>query len=79
MEDYATTRKVAGLIPDGVIFLSLNPFGGTVALGSTQSLTAMNTRDISWEYRRPEHRAENLTNNMCRLSRNSGSRKLLDP
>ena len=46
----ATTRKVAGSIPDGFIgiFHWHNPSGRTVALGSTQPLTEMSTRDISW-------------------------------
>jgi hypothetical protein len=46
----ATNRKVAGSIPDGVIgiFHSHNPSGRTMALGSTQPLTEMSTRDISW-------------------------------
>jgi hypothetical protein len=39
--------KVAGLIPDD-IFYSHNPFGRTVALGSTQPLTELSTRNISW-------------------------------
>ena len=46
----ATSQKVAGSIPDGVIgvFHSHNPPGRTVALGSTQPLTQMSTRNISW-------------------------------
>jgi hypothetical protein len=46
----ATTRKVAGSIPDFVIriFHWRNPSGRTMALGSTQPLTEMSTRDISW-------------------------------
>ena len=45
---YATIRKVAGLIPDGVIgiFRWLNPSGRTMALGST--LTEVNSRVICW-------------------------------
>jgi hypothetical protein len=45
----ATNRKVAGSIPDGVIGISHwhNPFGRTMALGSTQPLTEMSTRNIS--------------------------------
>ena len=45
----ATSRKVAGSIPAGVvgIFRWHNPYGRTMALGSTQSLTEMNTRSIS--------------------------------
>ena len=46
----ATSQKVARSIPDGiiVIFHWLNPSGRTLALGSTQSLTEMNTWNISW-------------------------------
>jgi len=46
----ATSRKVAGSIPDGVIeiFQLHNPTGRTMALGSTQPLTEMSTRNISW-------------------------------
>jgi hypothetical protein len=43
-------QKVAGSILDGVIemFHWHYPSGRTMALGSTQSLTEINTRDISW-------------------------------
>ena len=46
----ATRRKVAGSIPDGVtgIFHWHNPSGRTMALGSTQPLTEMSTRNTSW-------------------------------
>ena len=46
----ATNRKVAGSIPDGVIgiFHWHNPSDRTEALGSTQPLTEMSTRRISW-------------------------------
>ena len=46
----ATNRKVAGSIPAGVsgIFHWHNPSDRTVALGSTQPLTEMSTRNISW-------------------------------
>ena len=42
---------VAGLISDGVIgiFHWHNPSGHTVALGLTQPLTEMSTKNISWE------------------------------
>jgi hypothetical protein len=45
----ATSRKVVGLIPDGVIeiFHLHNPSNHTMALGSTQTLTEMNTSNIS--------------------------------
>jgi len=46
----ATSRKVAGSIPDGVIgiFHWHNPSNRTMTLGSTQPLTEMSTRSISW-------------------------------
>jgi hypothetical protein len=50
LRHYATSRKVAGSIPDGVtgIFHLCNPSGRTMAVGSTQPLTEMSTRNISW-------------------------------
>jgi hypothetical protein len=46
----ATNRKVAGSIPADVIglFQWRNPSDRTIALGSTQPLTEMSTRSISW-------------------------------
>ena len=46
----ATSRKVAGLIPDGIIgiFHWYNLSGSTVALGLTQPLTEIFTRNFSW-------------------------------
>jgi len=43
-------RKVAGSIPDGVIgiFHGHNPSSRTMALGLTQPLTEMSTRNVSW-------------------------------
>jgi len=47
---WATSRKVAGSIPDGIIgiFHWHNPSGRTMALGLTQPLTEMSTRNLSW-------------------------------
>jgi len=47
----ATSRKVAGSIPDGVIgiFHWHNPSGRTMTLGLNHPLTEMSTRNISWE------------------------------
>ena len=44
------SRKVVGSIPDDVIgiFHWHNPSGHTMALGLTQPLTEMSTRNISW-------------------------------
>jgi len=44
-----------------------------MALGLTQPVTDMSTRNISWGYRRPVRRADNLTTFMCRLSWNLGT------
>jgi hypothetical protein len=46
----ATSRKVAGSIPYRVvgIYHCLNPSGRTMALRSTQPLTEMRTKGISW-------------------------------
>jgi hypothetical protein len=68
---YCTTnRKVAGSIPDDAIgiFNSHNPSGRTLALGLTQLLTDVSTRNISWGLRRPIGRTDNLATLMCRLS-----------
>jgi hypothetical protein len=47
----STSRKVKGSIPNGVIgiFHWHNPYGRTMALGLTQLVTEMSTRNISWE------------------------------
>jgi hypothetical protein len=46
----ATNQKVAGSIPDGVLefFIDIIHSDRTMALGSTQPLTEMSTRSISW-------------------------------
>jgi len=46
----ATDRKVAGSIPDGVIriFHWHNPSDRAMARGSSQPITEMSTRNISW-------------------------------
>jgi len=69
---YPTSPKVAGSIPGGVngIFHWHNPSGRTMALGLTQPLTEMSTRNIFWVYRRPVLRADNIIALMCRLSWN---------
>jgi len=48
----ATRRKTAGFIPSGVagIFHWHNPYGRTMALGSTEPLTEMSTWNISWRW-----------------------------
>jgi hypothetical protein len=48
-------------IPDDVHFFNLaNPSSRTMALGSTQPLTEMSTRNLSGGKKRPAHRADNL-------------------
>jgi hypothetical protein len=49
LRHHPTSRKVAGPIPDGVIgiFHWINDSGLTMALGSTQQLTEMSTRNIN--------------------------------
>ena len=71
----AKSRKVAGSIPDGVIgiFHWHNPSCCTMAMGSSQPLTEMSTRNISWEERRLVRRADNLTTFVCRLYWNLGA------
>jgi hypothetical protein len=46
----ATNQKVAVSISDGVMefFIDMNPSDRSMALGSTQPLTEMSTRSISW-------------------------------
>jgi len=59
----AINRKVACSIPDDVIgiFHYHNPSDLTMELGSTQPLTEMNTKSISWGKKRPVRKAVNLT------------------
>jgi hypothetical protein len=62
-------------IPNGVIgiFHWHNSSGRTMALGSTQALTEMSTRGISWGWRWPVHKADKLTTFMYRLSWSLGA------
>ena len=64
----ATSRQVACSIPDGIIgiFHWHNPSGHAMALGMTQSLTEMSTRNITVQ------RADNLTTFTCWLFWNMG-------
>ena len=55
----ATIRQVAGSIPAGVI-------GIFHLYESTQPLTEMSTRSISWGSRRSARKADNLTTILCR-------------
>jgi len=49
-----------------------------VVLWSTQPLTEMSTRSISWGYRRPVRKADNLTPS-CAVVTKSGNLNFLDP
>jgi hypothetical protein len=59
---YATSWKGAVSIPDEVIgFLNRpNPSYRSMALGSTQPLTEMSTRNLSGRKVRPARKADNL-------------------
>jgi hypothetical protein len=71
----ATNRQVAGSIPDGVsrFFHWHNTVGRTMALGSTQPLTEISTRNISWGVKAAGAYGLQPTTFMCRLSRNLGA------
>jgi hypothetical protein len=62
-DNYATSWKFAGSIADEVIglFIWPNPSSHTVALGSTQPLSEMSTRNLPGVKERPAHKADNLT------------------
>jgi len=81
LRHWATGRKVAGSICDGVngIFHSYSPSGRTMVLGLTQSLTEMSTRNISWGagLRRPVRTA--VITFMCQLSWNLGALTFWNP
>ena len=79
--DCATSRKVAVSIPDvvTVIFYWHDPSGRTMALGLTQPLTEMSTRNISWGKRRPVRRVDNLITFMYQLSWNLGASTSWNP
>ena len=79
---YATSQKLTGSIPNGVleIFYWHNPSGLTMALGLTQPLTEMSTRNISWGLKAASACGwHNLTAFMCRLSWNLGASTSWNP
>jgi hypothetical protein len=59
----ATSRKVAGSIPDEIIgfFSWPNPSSRSMALGSIQPLTEISTRNLPGGKGRPVREADNLT------------------
>jgi hypothetical protein len=60
---YATSRKAVDSIPDEVIgfFNWPNLSSRIMALGSTQPLTEMSTRNLPGSKGRPARKADNLT------------------
>jgi hypothetical protein len=63
LRHYATSRKVAGSIPDEVVglFNLPNPSSRTMALESTQPLTEMSTRNLSGGKGRPARNSDKFT------------------
>jgi hypothetical protein len=70
LKHYVTSPKVAGFPP-----IESLRFYIQLTLGSNQSVAEMSTRYIFWG---PVHRTANLASLMCRLSKNAGSRSLLE-
>jgi hypothetical protein len=64
LRHYATSRKVAGSIPDeGIGLFNLpNPSSRTMALGSTQPLIEMSSRDLPGCKRWPARKADLTAN-----------------
>jgi hypothetical protein len=55
------TGRLPVRVPDEVEFFNLpNPSSLTMALGSTQPVTEMSTRNLPGGKKRPAHRADNL-------------------
>jgi hypothetical protein len=77
----ATKQQVAGSIPDGVSGFSHwhNPVSCIMALGSTQPLTEMSTRNISWGVKAAGAYGWQPTTRMCWLSRNLGASTSWNP
>jgi hypothetical protein len=62
IHEYQMLTKVAGSSPDEVdFFFNLpNPFSRTMALGSSQPLTEMSSRNLPGSKGRPARKADNL-------------------
>jgi hypothetical protein len=59
---YAISRKVAGSIPDVIEFFTWSNISSrTMALGSTQPLTEISTRNLPGGKGQLAHEADNLT------------------
>jgi hypothetical protein len=63
LRHYATSRKVAGSIPDEVIgfFNWTNPSGRIMATESSQPLAEMSTRNLPGGKWSPARKADNIT------------------
>jgi hypothetical protein len=67
-------------VPDEVDFSKLpNPSSPTMALGSTQPLTEMSTRNLPGGKKRPASRADNLAPSMSRMSEIVGASTSRNP
>jgi hypothetical protein len=77
----ATSRKVAGTIPDGVtgMFHLHNSSGHTLALGMTQPLAKMSTRNISWGVKAAGAQGWQPYHLLVPIVLKSGSLSLLEP
>jgi hypothetical protein len=81
LRHYATSRKVAGLIPNEVIeFFNLhNPSSPTMVLGSTQLLIELSTRNLPGGKGLPVRKADNLTAIWAEYPENVGASTSHDP
>jgi hypothetical protein len=67
-------------VPDEVHFFNLhNRSSRTMAMGSTDPLTEMSTRNLPGGKKRPARRADNLAPSMSRMSENVGASTSRNP